>query len=140
MTKLKLALRRFFFKIRHEYLVADNVVLFLTVGACLLFTGYSITAMSRNWELAQRLASAEKTKTLLELETETIALENIYHSSPEYQELAARHFHNKKLPGEQMVYLSNNSEYAKTKHQKSATDTDSVPSPFAQWMQFLFGN
>ena len=44
-------------------------------------------------------------KALLELEVETLELENEYYLSAEYQELAARKYQGKMLAGETMVYL-----------------------------------
>ncbi len=139
MSKIATKTRQVTFKLRHEYFVASNIILFIAVFLCFLFTFYSITAMSRNWELAERVASAEKNKQLLELEVETMELENEYYKSQEYQELAARHFQNKKLPGENLVYLPANSDYAKNKHNNSEVATSQTLSNFAQWMKFLFG-
>ena len=95
--------------------------------------------MSRNWELANRVATADRNRALLQVEVETMELENEYYKSAEYQELAARHFQNKKLPGENLVYLPANSEYAKTKHNNTAFNLQQTPSNIAQWMKFLFG-
>lgn len=95
--------------------------------------------MSRNWELAERVVTADKNRTLLQIEVETMELENEYYKSAEYQELAARHFQNKKLPGEDLVYLPANSDYAKNKHKDNTLAVQQTPSNFAQWMKFLFG-
>ncbi|MBQ6510553.1 hypothetical protein IJI94_01130 [Candidatus Saccharibacteria bacterium] len=139
MSKIKTSARRFLFKLKHEYLIADNIILFAAVALSALFTFYSVTAMSRNWELANRVTTADRNRTLLKLEVETMELENEYYKSKEYQELAARHFQNKKLEGENMVYLPSNSDYAKNKHNNNTTVAQQTPSNFAQWMRFLFG-
>ena len=97
--------------------------------------------MSRNWELEQRLIARQKEFTLLQLETETLQLENQYYQTAEYQELAARQKQNKKLPGETMIYLPANTEAAKTKHRdaiQSPIDTTPPTNP-EQWLMFLFG-
>jgi hypothetical protein len=95
--------------------------------------------MSRNWELANRVATADRNRTLLKLEVETMELENEYYKSDEYQELAARHFQNKKLEGEDMIYLPANSDYAKNKHKNNEIAINQNLNNFAQWMKFLFG-
>ena len=95
--------------------------------------------MSRNWELAEKIATREKELALLQLEIDTLELENQYYASKEYQELAARRQQNKKLPGELMVYLPENSESAKRKHQNNTSTTNNEASNFEKWMSFLFG-
>ncbi len=72
-----------------------------------------------------------------------LELENEYYRSNEYQELAARKYQNKKLPGEVMVYLPANSDAARAKHQSSTTqevisETEERTN-FQQWIAFLFG-
>ena len=51
--------RRLVYKLRHDYFSVENVVLVLAVFLCLMWTYQSITAMSRNWSLTERL-TAEK--------------------------------------------------------------------------------
>ena len=84
----------------------------------------------------------QREKTLLELEVATLELENEYYLSEEYQELAARKYQGKKLPGETMVYLPDNS--ASAKQQDTAIESETIAnfaemSNFKQWMAFLFG-
>ena len=121
----------------------DNILVFIAAGCCLMWTWGSISAMTRNWTLSQELIERERQKALLELEVETLELENEYYHSNEYKELSARKYQNKKLPGETMIYLPANSEAAKAKHDNinntdSAVDTPQLAN-FEQWMAFLFG-
>ncbi len=99
--------------------------------------------MSRNWTLAQEVINLQRSKALLELEVETLELENTYYLSEEYQELAARKYQGKMLPGETMIYLPENSVAAKTKHGDTPSgevaNLDEPMSNFEQWMTFLFG-
>lgn len=142
MSELKTRLRKVQYWLKHDLLIFDNVVLVVALACCLAWTWGSIDAMSRNWSLAQELMSRQREKALLELEVETLELENEYYKSAEYQELAARKYQNKILPGETMIYLPANSEAARTKH-KTTDDSDTVVatamSNFEQWMAFLFG-
>lgn len=126
---------------RHDFLTIENVVLVLAIVLCLNWTYRSIEAMSRNWELSEKLNSAEKTLELRKIEIETQELENAYLASDEYQELAARKFANKQLDGEKMVYMPENSERAKTKHSNeiaSASEEKKEYSNFEQWMMYLW--
>ena len=98
--------------------------------------------MSRNWVLAQELMNREREKALLELEVETLELENEYYLSKEYQELAARKYQGKMLPGETMVYLSKNSESTDLSSSgvgPTPSVTTTATSNFEQWLKFLFG-
>lgn len=142
MSELSTKFRRFRYKLKHEWFTADHIVLFVAAVVCLAWTCGSVSSMSRNWTLAQNLASEEREKALLELEVETLELENQYYLSDEYQELAARKYQNKKLPGETMIYLPENSEAAKTKHSASSNGVSASTSTMSnveQWLKFLFG-
>lgn len=143
MTELRTKARRFQYWLKHDLLVFDNVILLIALVFCLIWTWGSITSMTRNWGLAQELMSRQREKALLELEVETLELENEYYLSDEYQELAARRYQGKMLPGETMVYLPTNSDTAKNKHHDTAGTIGSIAenkySNFEQWMMFLFG-
>ena len=134
--------RRLKYKLKHCFWSVENVVLALAVVMCLVWTYQSIEAMSRNWELIERLNADRKTLELLAVEVETAELENDYYASEEYRELAARRFANKQLPGELMVYLPENSETAKNKHKevKTLAEEEKNYSNFEKWMMYLFPN
>lgn len=142
-SDLKTKLRKTGYWLKHDLFVFDNIVIIVAAICCLIWTWGSISSMTRNWSLAQEVASRQREKALLELEVETLELENEYYLSAEYQELAARKYQGKMLAGETMIYLPENSEAAKNKHKNSET-TDTTPavaeaSNFEQWLTFLFG-
>lgn len=138
MSNIKLKLRRLLYRIKHG-LSIENVVLLVAVIMCLTWTYQSINAMSRSWMLTDRLATANRSLKLLELEVETIELENEYFASDEYQELLARRHAAKQLPGEHLVYLPENSDAAKSKHQTATEPTQQQEySNFDKWLHFLF--
>ena len=140
VEKLKSKYRRAAFKLQHDYLTIDKVVLALAVVLCAAWTWGAISSMSRNWELEQRLDARKKELALVRLEVQTLELENQYLQSEEYQELAARKQQNKKLAGENLVYLPPNTETAKNKYKLTVvTEEQATPSNFEQWMSFLFG-
>ncbi|MBR3254171.1 hypothetical protein IKF88_00345 [Candidatus Saccharibacteria bacterium] len=141
MNGIKTAFRRLKYRLRHDFFSIENVVLVIAIAMCLTWTYQSIEAMSRNWELSDRLNTDKKTLELLEVEVETVELENEYYVSNEYQELAARKFANKQLPGENMVALPENSEVAKNKHKVvTVAKEEKEYSNAEKWWMYLFPN
>ena len=142
MTELKTKARKAKYWLKRDFFVFDNVLIFIAIALCLLWTWGTIGSLSRNWTLAQELISRQRERALLELEVETLELENEYYHSAEYQELAARKYQGRKLPGETMIYLPSNSKAAKTKHVAdvvASSPKTKEMSNFEQWMAFLFG-
>lgn len=138
MNHLKLKLRKLFFRLKHGFFSIENIVLIIAIILCLIWTYQSILAMSRNWVLTERLNSNQHTLELLKIEIETLTLENEYYKTTEYQELAARKLLNKKLNGEQLVLLPENSSVAQTKHTLPTPKTQPTISNFQKWWLFLF--
>ncbi len=143
MNELKTKVRKAQYWLRHNLFVFDNIVIIIAGVFCLIWTWGSVSSMTRNWSLAQALMNRQREKARLELEVETLELENEYYLSEEYQELVARKYQGKTLPGESMVYLPDNTDAAKNKHIATPDDeTSSVASEmsnFQQWIAFLFG-
>lgn len=142
MTELKTKLRKTQYWLKHDLLVFDNVVLMIALIFCLVWTWGSISSMTRNWNLAEELMNRQREKALLELEVETLELENEYYLSDEYQELAARKHQGKMLPGETMVYLPDDaSQPSSTTAEPSTESQPTLPtrSNLEQWLTFLFG-
>ncbi|MBR2641335.1 hypothetical protein IKD49_02685 [Candidatus Saccharibacteria bacterium] len=141
MSGIKTPLRRLSYKLRHDYLTVENVFLVAAIILCLTLTYQSIMAMSRNWELSERLGAEKRQLELLSIENEKSQLENEYFRSEEYQEILARKFLDKQLPGEKMVVLPENSEKAKNKHvAKEEEIAEKRYSNFEKWMMYLFPN
>ncbi|MBR3056274.1 hypothetical protein IKG64_03200 [Candidatus Saccharibacteria bacterium] len=139
MTGIKTKFRRLNYKLRHDFFAIENVVLMLSIILCLMWTYQSITAMSRNWELSEKLTTERKEFELLSVEVEAAELENTYYQTTEYQELMARKHLDKQWPGEQMVVLPDNSDAAKSKHQSTAIkQQEKQYSNFEKWMMYLF--
>ena len=144
MSELQAKARKAKYRLKHDFFTPQKILLASIAFLCLIWTWGSVSALSRNWLLAQEVMERQREKLRLELEVETLELENEYYLSEEYEELAARRYHGKKLPGETVVYLPANSEAARTKHQddtenKNPTSVDEM-SNFQQWMTFLFGS
>ena len=140
-TKAEAKLRSATYKVTHDYFNFENVILAIAVILCISWTWRAISSMSRNWELAQRLATRQKDLAVSSLEVGNLEAENEYLKTEEYQELAARKQQGKKLSGETMIYLPNNSESARSKHQpiEETVEEEEAPSNLEQWISFLFG-
>ena len=131
--------RHLVFRVRHSLWGADNVVLVLAVIVCLAMACNSIAATTRNWELSENLTKERQRLELVSVEVEAQELENEYYQTEEYQELMARSLLDKKLPGENMVVMPENSEAAKTKHQEVEVEpVQKEYSNFEKWMMRLF--
>ena len=145
MSGISDKLRRLKYKLKHDFLSVENIVLFVAIVMCLVWTYQSIEAMDRNWMLTERLNTERKNLQLLSIEVEAQELENEYLKTEEYQELAARKLAGKQLPGEHMVYLPENSDAAKNKHQVKLGEVEKNDlaedySNFDKWMMYLFPN
>lgn len=141
IMSIKNSLRRVKFKLKHDFLTIENVILFIAIGLCLVWTYQSIAAMSRNWELSERLTEERKKLELVSLEVEAAELTNEYYKSNEYQELMARRNLDKKLSGENMVVMPENSETAKNAHKdevKAISINEPEYSNFEKWIMYLF--
>lgn len=140
-TKIQADFRRTAYKVKHDYLNFEHVIIAIAIILCISWAWRAISSVSRNWDLEQRLSSREKELSALKLNVENLSTENAYYQSAEYQELAARDKQNKKLPGETMIYLPDNTEAAKTKHQVEKTEVaPETASNVEQWLSFLFGS
>lgn len=139
MFRFKGVWRRWKFKLRHDFLTVENVVLIVAIALCLVWTYQSVAAMSRNWELSERLTAERKSLELLNLEVETAELQNEYYQTDEYQELMARRNLDKQTSGEKMVVMPENSEAAKNKHKVEVKEVEQQEmSNIEKWMAYLF--
>jgi len=139
MAKLKTAVRRFFYNLKNRYFTFENVVLLVAIAMCLGWTYGAISAMTRNWTLSRVLLEKEYKQKILELEVANLELENKYYASEEYEELSARKKLNKKLPGETLIYLNENSEEAKKKHEAKEKAPEPEKNNLSEWLAFLLG-
>lgn len=141
MNKIKTMLRRLRYRVRHDFFTVENMVLIFAIALCLVWTYQSVAAMSRNWELSERLNKERRELELAKIEVEAAELENEYYKTDEYQELLARKFLDKELAGEHMVVLPENSEEAKNKFSEVIIEEkETEKTNFDKWMMFLFPN
>lgn len=139
IDKVRTVFRRINYRLHHGFFTLENTAMLLAIFLCLMWTFQSIEAMSRNWELSERLGEERRSLELLKIETQMAELENEYYRSDEYQELLARKTAGKQLPGEHMVAMPENTEAAKNKHQqKEVAEEKKEYSNYDKWMMFLF--
>lgn len=139
--KVGAEIRKLKYRLKRDFLSVENVVFAVAIVMCLTWAYQSVKAMTRNFELTERLSKEKKSLELLKIEVETAELENEYYKSDEYQELLARKNADKQLPGEHMVYLPENSEEAKNKHNEIVDDNyEKEYSNFEKWMMYLLPN
>ena len=139
LEKVKTSLRRIRYYTKKDIFTLNNIVLFVALVLCVAWTWGAINSMSRNWELEEKLKSRQLEATKLELEVETLRLEQEYYQTDEYKELMARIKAGKMQPGETMVILPQNSESAINKYSDSTQEIPAYRSNFSKWLDFLFG-
>lgn len=143
MSGVRGKLRQLKYKLKYDFMSAENVMLVITVVMCLTWTYQSIQAMGRNWELTERLKVEQRNLELMRIEVEMAELTNEYLQTDEYQELLARKLAGKQLPGEHMVVMPENSEAAKAKHNVTVAAKEEEPEEytnFEKWIMYLFPN
>ena len=141
MSKISNTFRKFKYKVKHDFSSIENVVLILAIFLCLIWTYQSIEAMSRNWELSERLTVEKKNLELVSIEAQAKELENEYYKSDEYQELMARRNLDKKYSDENMVVMPENSDEAKNMFLPIVVESEkNEHSNVEKWFMYLFPN
>ena len=139
MDKIKTQLRRFSYFTKKDFLTIHNVATVAAIILGLVFTYNAVNSTARNWQLEQKLNERKLDAAKLQIEVDTLELEQQYYQTAEYQEVTARSKQNKMLEGETMVIMPENSEYAKTKYSEEQTETTEKRSNLEEWLDFLFG-
>ncbi|MBR3176656.1 septum formation initiator family protein [Candidatus Saccharibacteria bacterium] len=138
MDKIKTQLRRLRYYTKKDYLTVHNIAAAAALVLGLVFTYNAITATTRNWQLEQKLKEVKLQSVKLELEVDTLKLEQNYYKTEEYQEIMAREKQGMMLEGETMVVLPDNSEKAIKKY-SDIDEPQQKRSNFDEWLDFLFG-
>lgn len=138
MDRLRTKIRQTIFRLKKDYLTLNNVILAVALILCASWAWSSITTMTRNWELEQKLEARQLNLEIIKLEIATLQLEQEYYLTDEYQELMARAKQGKMLEGETMVILPANSAAAKEKYAETEVAMLEEKSNFENWIEFLF--
>jgi len=139
LEKIKTQFRRLGYFAQKDVFTLDNIVFAVALILCLVWAWGAINSMSRNWVLEEKLKTRQLEAAKLELEVETLKLEQEYYQTDEYKELMARQKSGKMLPGETMVILPKNSDSAINKYNDDSAEVPTYRSNFSQWLDFLFG-
>ena len=139
LEKVNTFFRRIRFFAKKDIFTLNNIILFVAIILCLIWTYGAIDSMSRNWQLEEKLKTRKLEAAKLKIEVETLELEQEYYQTEEYKELMARIKSNKMQPGETMVIMPKNSESAINRHTETAPEMTTPRSNFSQWLDFLFG-
>lgn len=136
--------RRLAYYVKHRYMTLNNVVIAIAAVVAIAWAWGSVSMMQRNYQLQRRVDDKQRELTITELEVQTLEYQKRYYASAEYQELSARENLGLANPGEKVLNLPPNTDWAKNYDNTSSTQTASTarvkPSNPEQWIDFLLGN
>lgn len=138
-------LKRFIYHAKHQYFTMNNVVLAVAAVIAISWAWSSVQAVQRNYQLQRDVDDKRRDLALTQLQTDTLAYEQRYYKSREYQALEAKRRLGLADAGEKVIVLPPNSAQAKALDKAAATpaltlsSNEPAPPPFQQWMNFLFG-
>lgn len=134
----KTTFKRLFYRLRHDYLTLNNMVVGVAFLIALSWVWGSIEAMQKNYSLQQALDDKKRQVQLEELRVALLEFESKYYQSSEYKDLAVRQRLGHGTPGEKQLIVPSTDRPAATKTDTSAATLKS-DSNFQQWLTFLFG-
>ena len=135
MNKLKL--KRLIYRIQHDYLTLNNVVIAVAILIAMSWAWGSIESMQKNYELQRSIDNKRQQVEIEKLQVALLEYESKYYQSEEYQELTIRQRTGKGLPGEKQLITQSFEDSTPT--QTLASSAKRTDSNFQQWMNFLFG-
>ena len=135
MNKLKL--KRLIYRIQHDYLTLNNVVIAVAILIAMSWAWGSIESMQKNYELQRSIDNKRQQVEIEKLQVALLEYESKYYQSEEYQELTLRQRTGKGLPGERQLITQSFEDTAAA--EKPTPNTVRTDSNFQQWMNFLFG-
>lgn len=132
----RITINRFLYRLRHDYLTLNNIVV---VAAFLIALGWvwgSIEAMQRNYELQQMVATKRRQVEIETLQVALLGYEGKYYESAEYLDMEARRRFGLGTPGEKQLIVPSTDEAS---IKESTPPQTATTSNFQQWMNLLFG-
>ena len=142
----KIQLRKLIYMTRHKLLTFNNLVILV---AFLIAAGWvwgSLQVMQRNFTLQKEVDYKQRQLQLVQLQKDSLQLQNRYYGTDEYKELALRDSLGLVMPGEKVLILPDNTAAVKSADAAASTSkTSSAPvaqdktSNLEQWLNFLFG-
>ena len=135
MNKLKL--KRLIYRVQHDYLTLNNIVIAAAVLIAMSWAWGSIESMQKNYELQRTIENKRQQVEIEKLQVSLLEYESKYYQSEEYQELTLRQRTGKGLPGEKQLITQSFEDAVAA--EKPTPNTVRNDSNFQQWMNFLFG-
>ncbi|MDB5176582.1 MAG: hypothetical protein JWN75_250 [Candidatus Saccharibacteria bacterium] len=138
-------IKRFIYRVRHEFVTMNNVVLVIAAVIAISWAWASVLAVQRNYALQREVDDKHRQEQLIALQTDNLAYEQHYYQSREYQTLEVKRRLGLAEPGEKVLVLPPNSAAAKASDSTDQTTATAAPvetaapPPLQQWMNFLFG-
>lgn len=138
---MHVSFRRIIYRLRHDYLNVNNVVILVAFLIATSFVWGSLSAMQSNYTLQREVDLKKQQLEIAKLETENLELQQQYYTTAEYQELALRDRAGLAFPGERQLILPPNSQKAidADKPAVIAARTPASTTNLEQWVNFLFG-
>ena len=133
-------LRKFIYRLQHDYLTVNNIVILVAFLIVASFIWGSLSAMQNNYTLQRNVDYKQRQLEVARLQTENLQLQQQYYRTAEYQELALRDSLGLALPGEHQLILPVNSAAAiAADNTQLAVTTPVTTTNLEQWVNFLFG-
>ena len=136
-------IKRLGYKIRHQYLTTNNIVLGVALIIAAGWVWGSLNMMSRNYQLQRELGDKKRQLALVEIDVDNRKLEQKYYKTDEFLELSARDNLNLVKPGEKMLLLAPPTSEVQQKIQEEQKGSKRMDiqkdSNLDQWVNFLFG-
>lgn len=142
LSNFKQTIRPKIYQFRHNLLTPNVILIALASFLAISWVVSAIMAMQQNYNLQKKVNKRKQQLAILQIETDSLAIEKDYYGSAEYQELIARQSLGLGSPGEKVLILPSYSKWVTDKQielsQKTIRSTTPV-SNFNQWINFLFG-
>lgn len=137
-------IRRLVYRIRHEYITMNNVVLVVAAIIAISWAWASVQAVQRNYQLQKEVDDKKRQAKLIQLQTDNLQFEQHYFQSSEYLTLEAKRRLGLVESGEKVLILPPNSAAVKAESASedtlsAGTTTVASPPPLQQWLDFLLG-
>ena len=139
---IQTTIKRLSYKIRHEFLTINTLVI---AGAVIITLGWiigSLDVMQRNYERQRTLDQKTQQQQLIDLETRNLELETAYLNTSEYQERAARQYLGLANSGEHALILPDRPGDSQPVRSPTAAKSPAPvrASNYEQWLRFIFGS
>ncbi len=136
----KIAFKRLLYRLRHDYLTLNNIVIAAAFLIALSWAWGSVEVMQRNYQLQQSVDSKRRQVEIEKLRVSLLTYEEKYYQSDEYIDLAVRQRLGLGAPGEQQLITPSTDTAAPSAARPAQHNQANYPrSNLQQWLDFLFG-